>query len=84
MEVEGSVTTVDTAAGTITIQPGDNATPVTFAIPDGFILPAGLADGSVVEARGELVDGVLTLTKLELQDQGDDGGGDGGGGGSDG
>jgi hypothetical protein len=84
VEVEGSVTTVDTAAGTITIQPGDNATPVTFAIPDGFILPVGLADGSVVEARGELVDGVLTLTKLELQDQGDDGGGDGGGGGSDG
>ena len=77
VEVEGSVTTVDTTAGTITIQPGDNATPVTFAIPDGFILPAGLAGGSLVEARGELADGVLTLTKLELQDQGDDGGGGG-------
>ena len=79
VEVEGSVTTLDTGAGTITIQPGDNASPVTFAIPDGFTLPAGLADGSVVEARGELVNGVLTLTKLELQDQGDDGSGDGSG-----
>jgi hypothetical protein len=84
VEVEGSVTNIDTGTGAITIQPGDNATPVTFAIPDGFTLPAGLADGSVVEARGELVGSVLTLTKLELQDQGDDGGGDGGGSGSDG
>jgi hypothetical protein len=77
VEVEGSVTAVDAGAGTVTIQPGDNATPVTFAIPDGFTLPAGLADGSIVEARGELVDGVLTLTRIELQDEGDDGGGDG-------
>jgi hypothetical protein len=77
VEIEGSVTTVDTGAGTITIQPGENATPVTFAIPDGFILPPGLADGSIVEARGELVNGVLTLTRLELQDQGDHGGGGG-------
>jgi hypothetical protein len=77
VEAEGSVTTFD--ATTITIQPGDNASPVTFAIPDGFTLPAGLADGSVVEARGELVNGVLTLTRLELQDQGGDGSGDGGG-----
>lgn len=75
VEAEGAVTTFD--SHTITIQPGDNATPVTFAVPDGFALPAGLADGSVVEARGELVNGVLTLTRLELQDQGDDGSGDG-------
>jgi hypothetical protein len=75
VEAEGTVTTFDSQ--TITIQPGDNATPVTFAIPDGFTLPAGLADGSVVEARGEMMDGVLTLTRLELQDQGDDGSGDG-------
>ena len=79
-EVEGSVATSDT--GSITIQPGDNASAVIFAIPDGFTLPEGLVDGSVVEARGELVNGVLTLTKLELQDQGDDATGDGGGGGS--
>lgn len=83
VEAEGSVTTFD--ATSITIQPGDNASPVTFAIPVGFTLPAGLADGNSVEARGELVNGVLTLTKLELQDQGDDGGdGGGGGGGGDG
>jgi hypothetical protein len=75
MEVEGSVTAVDAGAGTLTIQPGDNATPITFAIPDEFTLPAGLADGSVVEARGELVGGVITLTRIELQDGGDDGGG---------
>jgi hypothetical protein len=82
VEAEGSVTSID--AGSITIQPGDNASPVTFAIPAGFTLPAGLADGSVVEARGELVNGVLTLKRLELQDQGDGGGDDGGGGGGDG
>lgn len=78
VEVEGSVTTLDT--GSIMIQPGDNASPVTFMVPDGFTLPAGLADGSVVEARGELVNGVLTLTRLEIQDRGDDGSGDGSGG----
>ena len=60
VEVEGAVTTFDT--GAITIQPGENATPVTFVIPEGFTLPEGLTDGTTVEARGELVDGVLTLT----------------------
>jgi hypothetical protein len=78
VEAEGSVTTFDT--GSITIQPGDNATPVTFTIPDGFTLPAGLMDGSAVEARGELEDGTLTLTRIELKDQSDDGDGGGGGG----
>jgi len=73
VDVEGSVTTA--ADGSITIQPGDNAGAVTFAIPDGFTLPAGLVDGSAVEARGELVNGVLTLTRIELKDEGDDGGG---------
>ena len=80
VEVEGSVAAFDT--GSITIQPGDNASAVIFAIPAGLTLPEGLVDGSVVEARGELVNGVLTLTKIELQDQGDDGTGDDGGGGS--
>jgi hypothetical protein len=73
VEAEGSVTTTDTSS--ITIQPGNKATPITFAIPAGFALPEGLAEGSIVDARGELVDGVLTLTRIELQDQGDDGGG---------
>ncbi len=72
VKVEGFVTALDTAAGSITVQPGDNASPVTFAIPDGFTLPSGLAVGSVVEARGEMVDNVLTLTRIELQnDEGD-------------
>jgi hypothetical protein len=73
VEAEGSVTTL--VDGSITVQPGDNASPVTFAIPAGFTLPAGLADGSVVEARGELVNGVLILTRIELQDESGDGGG---------
>ena len=77
VHVEGLVTSVDT--GSITIQPGEAASPITFAIPDGFTLPDGLAAGSKVEARGEVVDTVLTLTKVELQDGGDDDedGGDG-------
>jgi hypothetical protein len=72
VHVEGFVTSLDT--GSITIQPGDNASPITFAIPDGFTLPDGLGAGSKVEARGELVDTVLTLTRLELQTDGDDSG----------
>ncbi|MGZ4381963.1 MAG: hypothetical protein ACXVZN_01730 [Gaiellaceae bacterium] len=72
VKVEGFVTALDTATGSVTVQPGDNASPVTFAIPDGFTLPSGLAVGSVVEARGEMVDNVLTLTRIELKnDEGD-------------
>ncbi len=67
VKVEGFVTALDTTAGSVTVQPGDNASPVTFAIPDGFTLPDGLAVGSVVEARGELVSSVLTLTQVELK-----------------
>jgi len=80
VHVDGSVTAV--GGGTITIQPGDNASPVTFAVPDGFTLPAGLTTGSEVEACGAVVNTVLTLTRLEVQDSGD-GSGDGGGGGGD-
>jgi hypothetical protein len=69
VKVEGFVTALDTAAGSITVQPGDNASPVTFAIPTGFTLPGGLAVGSVVEARGEMVDNVLTLTRIELRSE---------------
>lgn len=64
VEAEGSVSGLD--AHSITVQPGDNATPVTFAIPDGFTLPPGLAMGSVVEARGEVQHDLLTLTRIEL------------------
>jgi hypothetical protein len=76
VEVEGSLTLGDHS---VTIQPGDNASPATFAVPDGFVLPAGLVNGSIVEARAELVDGVLTLTRIEPRDHGDDGSGGGSG-----
>ena len=69
VKVEGFVTAVDPTAGSITVQPGDNASPVIFATPRGFTLPSGLAVGSVVEARGEMADGVLTLTRIELQNE---------------
>jgi hypothetical protein len=65
VEAEGSVANI--GHHTITIQPGDHASPITFANPDGFTLPGGLADGSVVEARGELADGILTLRSIELK-----------------
>ena len=78
IEVEGTVTAFD--SGSITIQPGDdgNATPVVLTIPTGFTLPA-LTVGEAVEAKGQLVDGVLTLSRLEVEDDssGSDSGGDG-------
>lgn len=65
VRAEGFVVALDT--GSITIQPGDNASPVTFAIPTGFTLPSGLVVSSVVEARGDVENGSLTLTRLELK-----------------
>jgi hypothetical protein len=74
VRVNGFVTALDTVAGSVTVQPGDNASPVTFAIPDGFTLPSGIAVGSVVEARGGMVDDVLTLTRIKLRtEDGDQG-----------
>jgi hypothetical protein len=73
VETEGTVTALDSSS--ITIQPSDNGTPLTFAIPAGFTLPDGLQVGSVADAKGDFANGVLTLTELELQDSGD--GGDG-------
>jgi hypothetical protein len=73
VETEGTVTALDSSS--ITIQPSDNGTPLTFAIPAGFTLPDGLQVGSVADAKGDFVNGVLTVTELELQDSGD--GGDG-------
>lgn len=68
MRAEGFVTALD--ATSITVQPGDNASPVTFAVPAGFTLPSGLAVGSVVEADGAMVSGTMTLTRIELQNDG--------------
>jgi hypothetical protein len=67
VKVEGFVTAF--GGGSITVQPGDNASPVTFAVPNSFALPSTLGVGSVVEARGELVGDVLTLTRIELQNE---------------
>lgn len=70
VEAEGFVTALD--SGSITIQPGDNASPVTFVIPTGFTLPSGLTVGSVVEARGDMENNSLTLTRLELKTENGD------------
>jgi hypothetical protein len=65
VRAEGFVTALD--FGSVTIQPGDSASPATFAIPSGFALPTGLMVGSVVEARGQMATGVLTLSRIELK-----------------
>jgi hypothetical protein len=46
---------------------------LTFAAPAGVTLPV-LAQGTFVEARGVTINGVLTLTRLRVEE---DGGGDG-------
>jgi hypothetical protein len=70
VEAEDFVTGLDPSS--ITIQPGENASPVTFVIPTGFTLPSGLALGSVVEARGAIENGALTLTRIELKTENGD------------
>jgi hypothetical protein len=72
IETEGAVTALDSVS--ITIQPAESGTPLTFAIPDGFTLPDGLQTGSIVSAKGDMVSSVLTLTKIELEDSGDSSG----------
>jgi hypothetical protein len=49
---------------------------LTFAAPNGQTLPV-IATGKFVEARGVTINGVLTLTRLKIED--DDGGGHGDG-----
>jgi hypothetical protein len=83
VEAEGTVTALTDTS--ITVQPSDDdgeqgSSPVTFAIPAGFDLH-GVKKNDRVEAKGTMVNGVLTLSKLELKDegQGDDNGGNGSG-----
>jgi RNase P/RNase MRP subunit p29 len=71
VEAEGTVTNSTTSQ--ITIDAG-GAT-LTFAAPNGQTLPV-IAEGTRVEARGVTINGVLTLTRLKVED-GDGGGGDG-------
>ena len=49
---------------------------LTFAAPAGHTLPV-IATGTFVEARGVTINGVLTLTRLRIEDDGGGGGGDG-------
>ena len=76
IEVEGTIT--DLTADSITVQ-SHAASPVTCAIPLGTEF-SGVAVKDRVEMKCRLVNGKLTLQKLELKDDDDDsqgGGGDG-------
>ncbi len=72
-EVEAKGTVTNSTTSEITINAG-GAT-LTFAAPSGQTLPV-IAQGTFVEARGVTINGVLTLTRLKIED--DDGGGGGG------
>ena len=74
--MEGTIT--DLADGSITVQ-SHNASPVTCAVPPGINL-SGFSPQDRVEMKCRMVDGRLTLVKLETTSDGDDdGGGDGDG-----
>ena len=70
-EVEAKGTVTNSTTSQITIDAG-GAT-LTFAAPNGHTLPV-IATGTFVEARGVTINGVLTLTRLKIEDGG---GGDG-------
>jgi hypothetical protein len=76
-EVEASGTVVGSTSNQISIDAGGAM--LTFTAPAGVVLPV-LAPGTFVEVRGISIDGVLTLERLRLGDEGGSGGGDGGGG----
>ncbi len=71
-EVEAKGTVTNSTPSEITINAG-GAT-LTFAAPSGQTLPV-IPTGTFVEARGVTINGVLTLTRLKIEDGGD--GGDG-------
>jgi hypothetical protein len=79
VEVKGLITSL---TGGVTVQP-EGGSPVTCAVPDGFDL-SGFSVNDRVEMKCRLVNGQLTLRKLEHDDEdddnGDDNGEDGGGG----
>jgi FtsP/CotA-like multicopper oxidase with cupredoxin domain len=76
-EVEAKGMVTESLVSQITID-ADGAS-VTFAAPAGTTLPI-IATGTCVEARGVKINGVLTLTRLRTDDDGDVGGDDHGGG----
>jgi uncharacterized protein DUF5666 len=70
VEVRGSV--VSASATQLVVSSG--GTTSTFTVPTGMTLPA-LAPGTIVEARGHMVNGVLTLDRVKVEDENDDNGG---------
>lgn len=70
-EVEAKGPVTDSTASHITIDAGGAL--LTFAAPAGQTLPV-IATGTFVEARGVTIGGVLTLTRLRVEDCDGDGG----------
>jgi hypothetical protein len=68
-EVEAKGTVTNSTASQITIDTEDGAM-LTFAAPAGVTLPV-LAGGTSVEASGVTINGVLTLTRLKVEDDGE-------------
>ncbi|HVB18688.1 MAG TPA: hypothetical protein VNE22_00215 [Acidimicrobiales bacterium] len=64
MEIEGLVVAAN--ATSVTIQPGDQAAPVIVAVPSTIDVST-LSVGARVHARADMVNGVLTLTSLDVQ-----------------
>ncbi len=64
VEAEGTVTALGN--GSLTVQPKDGGSPVTFVVPTGFDL-SGATTGSVVDAKGTQSGTTTTLTELEVQ-----------------
>jgi hypothetical protein len=80
-EVEAKGSVVTSSATQIEIDAGNAM--LTFTAPKDVTLPV-LAAGTLVEVRGVSINGVLTVTRLKVEDDGGGDGGGGGGGGDDG
>ncbi|HVB51691.1 MAG TPA: hypothetical protein VND89_08165 [Acidimicrobiales bacterium] len=71
LEIEGLVVAAN--ATSLTIQPGDSAAPMVVAVPPTIDVST-VTVGERVHARADLVNGVLTLTGLDVQSgEGDQG-----------
>ncbi len=70
-EAEGVVTQITSTS--ITIQRNEHQAPITFTLAAGYTLPAGVAVGQRVHARGTVANNTLTLTSIWAQGKGDQG-----------
>ena len=68
-EVDGTVSAL--SATSLTIQPGDNASPLTLAVPTSLNI-AAIQLGDEIHATATLVSGVLTITNFEVQSSSSD------------